>query len=77
MGDGALPLQHPIPCMGRDSAVGGRAMREFNETPNPLIRFLAQEMGLFSPFKLRWGEETVGNWDFGEELRGTWWWWGG
>lgn len=76
MGDGVLPLQPPIPCMGRDSAGGSRAMREFNETPNPLIRFLAQEMGLFSPFKLCWGEETVGNWDFEEEMGGTWWWGG-
>lgn len=29
-------------------------MREFNEPPNPLIPFLAREMGLFSPFRLPW-----------------------
>lgn len=37
-------------------------VRGFNEPPNPLILFLAREMGLLSlsPSRLRWGEETVG-----------------
>ena len=42
--------------------------------PNPLIRFLAREMGLFSPFRLCWGwggEETVGNRGFGVVMWGT------
>lgn len=40
-------------------------MREFNEHPNPLIRFLAWEMGLFSPFMLLWGKENVGKQGWG------------
>lgn len=50
------------------SAGDSRTVRGFNEPPNPLIRFLAREMGLFSPSRLRWGEEIVKNRDFAEKM---------
>lgn len=57
--------------LGGDSAGGNGATRESDEPPNPLIRFLAGEMGLFSPLRLCWGKEIVGNRDFAEEMGGT------
>lgn len=59
--------------LGGDSAGGSGATRESDEPPppNPLIRFLAREMGLFSSLRLCWGKEIVGNGDFAEEMGGT------
>lgn len=54
--------------MGGAGAGDGRTVRGFNEPPNPLIRFLARETGLFSLFRLRWGEEIVENRDFSEKM---------
>lgn len=57
--------------LGGDSAGGSGATRESDEPPNPLIRFLAREMGLFSSLRLCWGKEIVGNRDFAEEMGAT------
>lgn len=70
----SLRSPHAWESWGGDSTGGSRAMREFNEPPNPLILFLACEMGLFPPFRRK---ETVGNWDFAGEMEGTWVWGGG
>lgn len=52
--------------MGGARAGDSRTLRGFNEPPNPLILFLAREMGLFSPSRLRRGEETGKAGVFGE-----------
>lgn len=72
-GMGVLPLRPHIPCMGDGGAGAGdsRTVRGFDEPPNPLILFLAREMGLFSPSRLCWGEEIVGKRDFSEKMGGA------
>lgn len=54
--------------IGGASAGDSRTVRGFNEPPNPLILFLAREMGLFSPSRLRRGEEIVGKGKFSEKM---------
>lgn len=70
-GKGMLPLLSPSRAweLGGASAGDSRTVREFNEPPNPLIRFLAREMGLFSPSRLSWGGGNCGKPGF---FRGKW-----
>lgn len=67
--EGDAPAAPPHP-MGDGAAGAGdsRTVRGLNEPPNPLILFLAREMGLFSPSRLLWGEEIVGKRGFSEKM---------
>lgn len=67
-GKGVIPLRSHIPRVGDGDS---KTVKGFNEPPNPLIRFLAREMGLLSPSRLRRGEEIVGNREFSEKMGGS------